>query len=307
MPIITGKRRATVFLHSILKKFEDDCEVHGNGYFVIRQNGTRGNAVRDYISRTFGNDVRVEGYSTNADDEGDIDELDEALSIEPEKPTVVLIRGTLRAGKTLKTTKYLRGWYESATAKSDAKLQALRPLGYASDDGHSKFDDVFPVYCSMKEVQEEIGFYENLLGGDGMFVVPSGIRNKSSHGTKHEYEQLVFDAKPTLDDIRQECADRNLTIPDTVESIMTLYTKSHNREPVTRQLVTNSGYPQGHAGEIVIISVNGPNENFFGDWEQLQNEKPHLIGKWVVPVKTDRKAARNPDSLIRETTIFSEK
>lgn len=306
LPIVAGKRRATPFMDGIMVQFLEDCEVHGNGYFVIRQNGTRSHAIRDHVLRTYGNDVRVEGYSTNADDEGDIDELDEALAIAPEKPTVVLIRGTLRAGKTLKTTKHLRGWYESSSAKSDAKLQALRPLGYASDDGHSKFDDVFPVYCNMREVQEEIAFYQNLLGEDGSFVVPSGIRNKSSHGLKHEYEQLVFDAKPSLDEIRTECANRNLTIPDSVESIMVLYTRSHNREPVTRQLFTNTGYPQGHAGEIVVISVNGPNQNFFGDWEQLQNEKPHLIGKWVVPVKTDRKAARNPNTLIKETTIFAQ-
>lgn len=305
MPIVAGKRRTTAFMDAIMTQFLEDCEVHGNGYFVIRQNGTRSHAIRDHIHRAYGNDVRVEGYSTNEDDEGDIDELDEALSIEPEKPTVVLIRGTLRAGKTLKTTKHLRGWYESSSAKSDAKLQALRPLGYASDDGHSKFDDVFPIYCNMKEVQEEIAFYENLLGENGTPIVPSGIRNKSSHGSKHEYEQLVFDAKPTLDEIRTECANRNLTIPDSVESIMVLYTRSHNREPVTRQLFTNTGYPQGHAGEIVVISVNGPNQNFFGDWEQLQNEKPHLIGKWVVPVKTDRKAARNPNTLIKDTTIFA--
>jgi hypothetical protein len=307
MPIITGKRRATVFLHSILKKFMDDCAVSGNGYFVIRQNGTRCHAVRDYISRTFGNDVRVEGYSTNADDEGDIDELDEAIAIEPEKPTVVLIRGTLRAGKTLKTTKYLRGWYESPSAKSDAKLQALRPLGYASDDGHSKFDDVFPVYCSMKEVQEEIGFYENLLGGDGMFVVPSGIRNKSSHGTKHEYEQLVFDAKPTIAEVNAECIRLGISVDPSFTDFSPHAVSSNNFTNIAGELLRNTGYQQTTPGKHPLFNVDASNQNFFGDWEQLQNEKPHLIGKWVVPVKTDRKAARNPDSLIRETTIFSEK
>lgn len=305
MPIVAGKRRTTQFMDTIMTQFLEDCEVRGNGYFVLRQNGTRSHAIRDHIHRAYGNDVRVEGYSTNEDDEGDIDELDEALSIEPEKPTVVLIRGTMRAGKTLKTTKHIRGWYESSTAKSDAKLQSLRPLGYASDDGHSKFNDEFPIYCNMKEVQEEIAFYENLMEKQSNLMVPSGIRNKSSHGTKHEYEQLVFDHKPSLDKIRTECAVRNLQLSSTVVKTMVLYTKTHNVEPVTRQLITNTGYPQGHAGEIVVISVNGANDNFFGDWERLQEEKPNLIGKWVVPIKTDRKAARDRNTLIKDTTIFA--
>ena len=311
MPIVAGKRRVTPFMDAIMAQFCEDCEVRGNGYFVIRQNGTRSHAIRDHILRTYGNDIRIEGYSTNADDEGDIDELDEVLAIEPEKPTVVLIRGTLRAGKTLKTTKFLRGWYESSSAKSDAKLQALRSLGYASDDGHSKFNDVFPVYCNMRELQEEITFYENLLGEDGTFVVPSGIRNRATHSQKivYDYEQLVFGNCPTVDEVNAECLRLGISV-DPLKKGITRHTVSENNTiNIPRALQNNSGYQQSTPENYLAFHVDVANENFFGDWEQLQNEKPHLIGKWVVPAIKDalgKKAVRNPNTLIKETTIFAQ-
>ena len=163
----------------------------------------------------------------------------------------------------------------------------------------------------MREVQEEIGFYENLLGKDGTFVVPSGIRNKSSHGNKmvYEYEQLVFDVKPSLADITAECNKLGLEMPDTIEKTKVLYTSNNSVEPIIQRITNNNGYSsQRNNNEILVYSVNGPNQNFYGDWEKLQNEKPHLIGKWVVPVMsvaTGKKAARNPDTLIKETTIFA--
>lgn len=304
MPIVAGKRRTTAFMDAIMTQFLEDCEVHGNGYFVIRQNGTRSHAIRDHIHRAYGNDVRVEGYSTNEDDEGDIDELDEALSIEPEKPTVVLIRGTLRAGKTLKTTKHLRGWYESSSAKSDAKLQALRPLGYASDDGHSKFDDVFPIYCNMKEVQEEIAFYENLLGENGTPIVPSGIRNKSSHSlNKFDYVQIAFDGMPDIDEIKDAAMKKHGI--KVAESGTHLHPTSTQKEtPVLKHLLLNSGYQQGKIDSVTIYHVDGHDANYYGDWENLCNEKPELIGKHVALVRSGKKR-RDPDTLIKETTIFS--
>ena len=304
MPIVSGKRGTTMYLTSIMEKFMDDCELHGNGYFVIRQNGQRGLAIRDFISRTYGTDVRVEGYSTNADDEGDIDELDEALTIEPEKPTVVLIRGTMRAGKTLKTTKHIRGWYESSTAKSDAKLQSLRPLGYASDDGHSKFNDEFPIYCNMKEVQEEIAFYENLMGERKSLMVPSGIRNKATHSlNKFDYLQIAFRKMPTIVDIKDVAMGRRGIVVE--ESGTHFHATSTQREtPVLKHLLLNSGYQQSKIDCVTVYHVDGHDPNYYGDWETLNNEKPELIGKYVALVRTGKKQ-RDVNSLIKDTTIFA--
>lgn len=306
-PIIRGKR-GTKFLVDCMDTFNADCEVRGNGYFMMRVCGDgRVRAIRDFIHQKYGTDVRVEEYSTNKDAEGDIDELDEFVSIEPEKPTVVLFRGALRAGKTLKTTKYLRAWYESSVSKSDAKLQALRPLGYPSADGHSKSDDVFPIYCNMKEVKEEIAYYENLYKEEVSSVVPGGLRNNPTHSQKivYDYEQLVFGNCPTVNEVNAECLRLGISVDPSKKGI-TRHTVSQNKEMnIPRALLNNTGYQQSTVGNYTAFYVD---DSKFSDWEQLQNEKPHLIGKWVVPVikdSTDKKSVKKDlAGCIKDTCIF---
>lgn len=301
------KRSGTEFLSGILDRFLDDCETQGAGYFVIRQTGENIRTIRDFITNKYKKKVTVEGYSTDGNDECGIDELDDSLSVEPARPTVVLIRGTMRAGKTLKTTKYIRGWCESPKSKSDAKLQALRPLGYPSGhDAHSKFDDVFPIYCNMKEVQEEVFFYEEIFRDNDSCVVPSGIRNKPSVQQKHEYAQILFDFKPTIDDVRERCERMNMSFPEYKTRIAIKNNSKQNEYPLERSLVTNEGYHTRERQDLIVCHVDGPSRRFPKEWKMLLEKKSYFVGKYVAIVDTGRKKQRDLDTAITKSCCLND-
>jgi hypothetical protein len=304
--LIIGKNRPTKFLTTMLDSFLDSCDEDDPGYFIIRHKGTKQQALRDYIKSTYPK-IRVRGYSTKAG-EGDhpISRLDKTLQIVPEVPTVVLIRDSMRAGKTLTTTKNIRGWYESSNSKADAMLQSIgRSLGYASEDGHSKFHDLYPIYCNTREVEESIDFYDDLAEGKYNSMIPSGIRNKSTtHKNRYNYEQIPFDSMPTIQEIREAAQGIGVEVLET--EVHFHRTSTQEATPAIRQLTDNDGYQQGKAGAVTVYHVDGHHANYYGDWQILNTEKPHLIGKFVALVKSGRKKKKNFDSLISNKAIFRE-
>lgn len=294
--LINGKSRPTRFLADIISDFNSTCAERGAGYLVIRLMGdSKQDALRQFINMNHPQ-IRIRGYSTTGKDE-DIPRLDTTLSIEPERPTVVLIKGCARAGKTLTTTKHIHGWYESPTSKSDAMLQSLRPLGYG------KHEDTFPIYCNTAEVEESIRFYEDLYEGKFDSMIPSGIRNKASHHrNRYQYQQIVFDSMPTMGEISTRAAELGIEVRET--DVHFHPTSTQAATPVLRHLLANSGYQQGADGSVTVYHVDGYHDNFFGDYERLQSEMPHLIGKHVALVKKGMKK-RELESVISKKTIFS--
>lgn len=294
-PIINGKNRPTPFLARIISDFNSTCAQRGAGYLVIRLKGDKQDALRQFIAANHPW-IRIRGYSSTGNDDG-ISRLDTTLSIEPERPTVVLIKDGMRAGKTLTTTKYIHGWYESSTSKADAMLQSLRPLGYG------KHGDTFPIYCNTTEVQESIGFYDDLCGGKFDSMIPSGIRNKASHHrNRWQYEQIIFDSMPTIGEISTRAAELGIEVQET--DIHFHPTSTQAATPALRHLLANSGYQQGADGSVTVYHVNGYHDNFFGDYEMLSKEKPDLIGKHVALVRAGSKQ-RELSSVMSKKAIFS--
>lgn len=293
--IINGNNRPTQFLADIISDFNSTCAERGAGYLVIRLKGEKQDALRQFIAMNHPR-IRIRGYSTTRNDDA-ISRLDTTLSIEPERPTVVLIKDGARAGKTLTTTKHIHGWYESPTSKSDAMLQSLRPLGYG------KRGDIFPIYCNTAEVEDSIRFYEDLYDGKSDFKITSGNRNKASHHrNRYQYQQLVFDSMPMIGEISTRAVELGIEVRET--DVHFHPTSTQAETPVLRHLLANSGYQQGADGSVTVYHVDGYHDNYFGDYERLQSEMPHLIGKYVALVKTGLKR-RELDSLISKKTIFA--
>lgn len=152
------EHKVTDWFLQVLEEFENNCTQDGNGYLIMRSIGMGPEIISKYIEEHKSN-IKFRSYDAEI---GNITRLDDKLSEQPLKPTIISIRGCLRAGKTLTTTKHIRGWVESSNAKSDANIQVIgRSLGYKSKDGHSKFDDKFPIYCNKRDWDLAITFYSN--------------------------------------------------------------------------------------------------------------------------------------------------
>lgn len=283
---ILQKGQPTAFLSMILDQFLDDCQRDGNGFFVIRATGQDNiRAIRKFVEEQYGNDIAVEGFSTDTEmNDSKISRLENTLCLplaSITRPKVVLIRGSMRAGKTLRTTRNIRGWYESPTSKSDTKVQSLRPLGYAKD-GHSKFDDTFPIYCNMKEVDEETGFYDEVLSRANPSIIPSGNNNKPSVKECHDYVQILFDTKPEIADVMKACETMGIPFPTNKTRVTCLTNSNQTVWPLGKKLIKNEGYHTRQESDLMVIHVDGPSNVFKEDWNLILSERPHFIGKFVV-------------------------
>jgi hypothetical protein len=312
-PIII-RNKVTPFCKKIMGRFEDDCEKFGNGYFVIRLNkDSRQKILKEWVEENH-RDVDVLSFSSLPEPENEeVAKLDKRLSYAPGKPTIILIRGAQRAGKTLSTTRHIRAWYEPSNSKMDAAMQAIgRVLGHPSSmpDKHSKFDDDFPVYCNSEDIDDALEYYDGIYKDDPTKIIPNGIRNKSSQGRKivYDYEQLVFSNCPSVDEVNAECLRLGIS-GDLSKKGITRHTVSENNwSSISRALQNNTGYQQSTPENYLAFHVDAANENFFGDWEQLQNEKPHMIGKWVVALhkESGKRVQRDFNNLISKKTIFAQ-
>lgn len=307
---ILQKGQPTAFLAMVLDQFLLDCQRDGNGFFVIRAIGQDNiRAIRKFVEERYGNDIWVEGFSTDTEmNDSKISGLEDTLclpSTSITRPKVVLIRGSMRAGKTLRTTRNIRGWYESPTSKSDTKVQSLRPLGYAKD-GHSKFCDTFPIYCNMKEVDEEIGFYEEVLSRANPSIIPSGNNNKPSVKECHDYVQIPFDTKPEIGDVMLACETLGVPFPSTKTRVTCLTNSNQNVYPLGKKIIENQGYHTRYESDLMVIHLDGPSNVFKEDWNRIRSEKPQFVGKYVAIVDRGTKKETGNGTIYKKCMLHEE-
>lgn len=184
--------KPTKFFNDRMDQFLNICKTDGNGHMVVRGIGKSPEILKKHIQQNYpGVDVQI--FESNPTD--NIGELDETLSLKLARPHVAIIRGSMRAGKTLRTTRYIHMWIESPNSKTDTMCQAVgRCLGHEMIEGKNrKFEDKFPIYCNTKEIDIAIEFYNTYK------CVPSGNWNKTVQPSK-SYTMHVFDHKPSLAD-----------------------------------------------------------------------------------------------------------
>ena len=160
----------TDFFKSRLIEFLESCRENGNGHMVVRVTKEGPQGIINFVRTNHGDAIDIKIFDSKR---GNIGKVDDFLSTVYPKPTIVIIKGALRAGKTLTTTQYLRMWIESKSSKGDTMCQAVgRCLGYEFVNGaNRKFQDTFPIYCNMVEIRTAIEFY------DSFGVTPSGVQN----------------------------------------------------------------------------------------------------------------------------------
>lgn len=195
-PIIdTDGDSVTHWFKERLEQFKEFCDKSGPGHLIIRSNKVGPFIIRDFIEKNYP-DVNFLLFD---DKKKNIPHIELELKNQPLKPTILCIRSSLRAGKTLPTTRHIRMWIEySSSPNSDTIIQSAgRCCGYTTEDGHSKFEDTFPIFCDTKERELIIKFYEKYDQ-----YIPKGNNNSSSHKNKKKNGEWVNVA--TLENIPEE-------------------------------------------------------------------------------------------------------
>lgn len=148
-----------------------------NGYILVREQGKKHCALIAALKRYRLKVIEIDGILIEIGDE-----LTNLLTVPPNKPTIVVIRGTARAGISFDCTKHIKCVIEMNSKNTDTVVQSLvgRCCGYYSDLEHTKLkkDDSFPIYANVMAVDEYIA-YCNKTGNN-----PSGVGVKRRLATK---------------------------------------------------------------------------------------------------------------------------
>ena len=192
---VVRKGQITTFFIDRMNEFMASCKTNSGGDMVVRAKGKSPDVLKQYIEQHYPDvDVRI----FEASPINNIASLDRLLSKDLPHPFVAIIRGSLRAGKTLTTTKHIRMWIEPPTSKTDTMCQVVgRCVGFEMVGGKNRrFEDRFPIYCNIREINEALAFFDYYKCTSNPtnvnVTVPVGIQNKSTV-EKEEFEIELYD------------------------------------------------------------------------------------------------------------------
>ncbi len=269
-----------------IDEFEKSNKESGNGYLVVRTRANGSNLIEDYISKNKEN-IRVRKFDIT---QRNIDRIDECLKKEPPAPTIVVIKNGLRAGKTLSTTKYIKMWIDSKNSNTDTTCQSIgRCLGFEEPRG--RFEDKFPIYCNIKNLNEAIDFYNDQT------LIPDGIRNKKSYKNDMVYNYIMYDSVEELKKYHP-----NIKI--------NAVTKISNNNHIDYAKTIVDGLSRGQSKdktEMRVLEADGPNVNFIESWKRLEEKYP--TGKYFVPKQNPESIIKNEfsEDLIKKNCMFKSK
>jgi hypothetical protein len=283
--ILDKKGRPTVFFLNLMEDFLSNCGKEG-GHFVLRMRGYDKQIpdIANYISEKYPNVTVTVFHSKNKN----LDKLSSRLCERYPKPHVNIISGSLRAGKTLETTKYIKMWVETTKKpNADSLLQSIcRNCGYEMDDdgNNRKFEDSFPVYCNMKEIDIAMSFYEyfrEFPNSSSNVETPSGIM---SLGAK---EKIISVANAYIED--SEDGLRNILKENGIlgkdEKITVSKCSLNNKNNIADLVLANLTGQAKNRNETDqakrVYYIDSENENFQKSFKKLVSYRPDVIGKYV--------------------------
>ena len=267
------------FLREVESEFLKNCKKHGAGYLVIRAAGKANDQLMNYINR-HGANIEVKEFDADNDN---LDELNNFLSQRPKHPTWVVIRGGMRAGITLGSKHFIRGWVENKSTNADSQVQS----GVGRACGYGRTNDTYPIYCDLKQVAEVARYYEELATG-AVSNNPKGCQNKAAKAKKF----YVIDRIVPHEEARR-IRDKEIKIGNGKKHSRQLYTTKGNRTICS--FLMNG---QRDSSTTIGVIINGPNPKAPGAYAKLIKLHPNwkdkaVIFKETTVLKTDSTVNRN--------------
>lgn len=312
--------KVSSFFLERVAEFRKICRESSDGYMVVRAPSKKCEVLKKFLSNT---DMLCKEFSEK---EKNINKVDEYLSKEALRPTVILIKNALRASKTLTTTKYIRMWIDTPESNADTYSQSIgRCFGNCErDTKRLKENDLFKIYGDISEVPEIIKFYDDFLS------VPSGTRNNSTG--QLEYKTFIYETAPSDKEILKKFKElnNNTTIDRFRTPSRISRTKSDGGEKILdllKSILDGSARRTSGQQGVGIYYIDGikeaenefskslvkntDKEEFLFRWitsirssySRLKNEHPNWDGKYVLMVPMNADSYKNkisPKCLIKE-------
>jgi hypothetical protein len=283
---VVKKGEVTQFFKDRMVEFLMDCKTHGEGHMVVRAIGVAPESLQQYITA---NHPNVDVCIFESTPGNNIGALERTLSTEIPKPLVAIIRGSLRAGKTLTTTQYIRMWIEPSKSSTDTMCQAVgRSLGFELVNGKNRrSEDKFPVYCNIKELDLAIEFY------NGLNCVPTGNWNSKSDKTFLECDIKIL---PYSSDAEVKAAFKDVTISRCSVGLVNSYAEI----VLKKQL---RGYSKdGTKQRIYLMDKASP--NYPEDWKKVIAERKDVEHKYILVKPIAPKTERSYSGKLDKNILF---
>ena len=283
---VTKNGLVTPFFELRMIDFISLCDKHGAGFMVARSTGEGPELLTEYIHTKYPEvDVKVfEANPTN-----NISSLDNRLSKAPYKPFVAIIRGSLRAGKTLITTKNIRMWLEPPKSLGDTMCQVVgRCVGFEMENGvNRRKQDTFPLYCNTSELKMAIKFFAD------QEVSPSGAWSKSTSHVVQDRKVEVLDGN-TDEEITQKYP------------IKWINHNSRNKDPI-ESIIHNKGLWGWDSEEdkYRAYHMDGPHPNRLKEWEEFQRTHPDWVGRYVTIIPIGQRIETTYDGKVSEKSLYN--
>ena len=168
-----------------------------HGVLLIRITGDdKIRTLVKHIKKNFPNQFEIRDYNSKNKNIGDISE--EIATLIP-KPLIGIIRGALREGKTLDSTKYIKMIIDTSDTVASSVIQGFagRCCGYPQE-GHNRHGDTFKIYCDVEEVKDHVKMLEDLRQGKSPSYIASSRYNDSSvnsQGFAYRVDILPFSSE----------------------------------------------------------------------------------------------------------------
>jgi len=162
------------------------------GVLILRLTGEqRVRNLHAFLNSRYKDIFEVKDYNAK---NNNICDISNEISMVLPKPLIAIVRGSLREGKTLDSTKYIKMIIDSHDTVSSTVIQVLlgRCCGYPIN-GHSKHDDNFIIYCDREEIDDHVSMLEKIRAGERPTVIPGSRYNtKSSNYKKYNYRVTLL-------------------------------------------------------------------------------------------------------------------
>lgn len=276
----------------------DDFTSMKNKYLLLRAKGTHVAIIEKYIQQNYKNfDVIVFG-----DDEKNLHRLNKTVSTEPPRSTVIIVKGSLRAGQTLDTTKHIGMCIQSHKSKTDTVIQELlgRMLGREMEGGKNRrFEDTFLIYCDLREFDQAIEFY------NGFKCIPTGIQNKKSFRVDKEYEYVLLDHYPTQGEVIDLMEEIGSDVPwDNLKKINRLNSISERNDEACIELLDKTAV-RGTDGWCATFYFDKPHKNRIDEWTQVVKRQPKWIGNYLLCIPKPLSISNSYSGKIKSTSILN--
>jgi hypothetical protein len=186
-----NKNQPSPFFTDRIQEFYDMTKDE-YGVLILRLTGEqRVRNLHAFLKSRYKDVFEVKDY--NAKNKNICDISNEISMVLP-KPLIAIVRGSLREGKTLDSTKYIKMIIDSHDTVSSTVIQGLlgRCCGYPIN-GHSKHDDNFIIYCDREEIDDHVSMLEKIRAGERPTVIPGSRYNtKSSNSKKYNYKVSIL-------------------------------------------------------------------------------------------------------------------